>query len=900
MSLSSGTRVGPYTIVAAVGAGGMGEVYRARDPRLDRDVAVKVLPGSVSADPDRLRRFEQEARAAAALNHPNILAVYDVGSHDGAPYIVSELLEGETLRERLSQPAPMSQLGGGSAVGDPAAGATRGLSVRRALDYGTQITRGLAAAHDQHIVHRDLKPENIFITTDGRVKILDFGLAKLTQVDAAETESETKVVGATQPGMLLGTLGYMSPEQVRGQAVDHRTDIFAFGVMLYEMLTGQRAFERSTTADTLVAIVKEEPPTLSAAGHDIPPALERIVDRCLEKSPASRFQSATDLSFALESLSSSSGRTEGLPAAAGPLPPARAGRGRLAWIVAGIATAALVAAGWLTARSLLVQPAQPQRIQFLVRPPAGTIIGPGAPLALSPDGRQLVFGASAQGVTSLWVRSISDAVPQRLAGTEGASYPFWSPDGRWLAFFSASKLMKIRIEGGPPVALCDAPAGRGGTWNSEGTIVFAPVAGGTLSRVPAAGGTPTFFTTLEKDEVAHRWPTFLPDGRHFLFMAARSLASGRIWIGSLDSPERTQIGESNSNGLFGSNHLWFVRAGTLMAEPFDPARRQTTGEAFPVAEGVGPYAGTLWAPFSASNGGALAYRRGSDATARLTWFDRAGAVLRTVGDPGAYLNLALSPDERRLAVSHSAGTPSNIDIWLVDLTRDSAPSRFTFDSGAEFDPAWSPDGANVFFTSTRTGPLDLYRHAASGAGQDELILSVPRGIGAPDISGDGRYLVFSQGGDINVLPLAGDRKPVPYLNNPFTNGSPEFSPDGKWIAYTSNETGRQEVYVQSFPAGGGKYLISREGGSQPRWRGDGRELFFLAPDLTLMSANIVATPEFRSTVPRKLFSTGMSDSTNNHPYVVTKDGQRFLLPAEDREHSPEITVVLNWAPGAEK
>jgi serine/threonine protein kinase/Tol biopolymer transport system component len=902
MSLQPGTRLGPYDIVAPIGAGGMGEVYRAHDSRLNRDVAIKVLPPSFSADSDRLRRFELEARAAAALNHPNILAVYDIGSYQQAPYLVSELLEGETLRERLSQSSRASLVGPALSAGPPVSAMHAGLPVRRAVEYAVQIAHGLAAAHDKNLVHRDLKPENVFITTDGRVKILDFGLAKLTQSDAlnATDLAPTTPNLDTQRGMILGTMGYMAPEQVRGLPVDHRADIFAFGVTLYEMLAGRRAFQGATSADTMTAILKEDPPDLPVLERHIPPALERTVDRCLEKSPSARFQSATDLAFALESLSSHS---DGLDPDAVPAATRRS-RAWIAWIAAAVATLALIGTGAVTVRHLRESSPAADLVRFVITPPANTPLSATSAMAISPDGRQVVFGALSKGSPMLWVRPLAALTARQLPGTEAAAYPFWSPDSRSVAFFADGKLMKIQLSGGSPVPLCVAPAGRGGTWNDDNTIIFAPSGTAGLQKVASAGGTPVPVTTPDKGEVGHRWPWFLPDNRHFLYVSALAgggLPTGTLLVGSLDSSERVTLGPSDSNGMYASGHLLFVRGTTLMAQPFDPERLKTTREPFPIAE---PVVGsiTLKGPFSVSGSGTLGYQTGLTMTSQLTWFDRTGKSQGAVGVPGGYVNLALSPDERRIAVSQVAlGT---INIWILDLARAAAPFRLTVDAGNDFDPVWSPDGAHVVFTSSRTGTSALYRRAADGSGQDELVWKPERGVAAPDWSRDGRFLAYASSGDVWVLPLGSSTveggKPIAFLQTSFTETHPAFSPDGRWLAYSSNESGQAEIYVQSFPAGGSKSRISMGGGVQPRWRGDGREIFFLAPDGTMMAARLDTATGFNAMVPRPLFQTNITSRQNNHPYVVTRDGQRFLIPVSDQSAASQMTVVLNWLAGVQK
>ena len=878
MSLTAGTRFGPYEILGAIGAGGMGEVYRARDARLGRDVAIKVLPASLSTDDDRLRRFEQEARSTAALNHPNILAVYDVGSHDGTPYVVYELLEGGTLRERLP---------------------TGSTSTRKAVELAVQIARGLAAAHERNIVHRDLKPENVFVTNDGRVKILDFGLAKLVEPDLPSRSHDarsTTINLDTTPGTVLGTVGYMSPEQVRGLPVDARTDIFALGIVLYEMLSGRRPFYGETPADTIAAIVKEEPADLSGVDRNIPAALERIVDRCLEKTPSARFQTASDLGFALEGLSSPSDRVEAVKQ-----PKVARGSGasaRMAWPLAAGSLLAFAAAGFVVVQHLREDTAPVEVARFEVSAPANTLILGNAPPVISPDGRHLAFGAIEDGIAALWIRRLSDVTAERLPGTNGAVHPFWSPDSRSLAFFADGKLKRLTLNGGPPVVVCDAPPGGGGAWAPDNTMVFAPGPNAPLSRVPSSGGKPEVVTTLADGELGHRWPSFLPDGRHFLF--AISLGAGQtgggLALGALDATDRALIeGAANSNAVYGAGHLLFVRAGNLVALPFDPVARRVTGEAWPVATPVVAFAGSLRAPLSVSETGTLVYRAGRPQVTTLTWFDRAGKVMGTIEDAAAHINLALSPDERRLAVSRTPqGAPvPNIDIWILDLTRGGVPSRLTFAPDGEFDPEWSADGSAVLFTSARDRTFDLFRHAANGTGEDTLLLKSPAGAYGPRSSPDGKYIAYFSATDIWLLPSGGG-EPRRFTETPFNESVPAFSPDGKWLAYASNESGRAEILVQPFPSGGGRYQISRAGGTVPSWRGDSRELFYLAPGGTMMSVGIEASKDFQAAAPRPLFETGIVSTQNNQPYVVSRDGQRFLVPVPDRSANAPMTVVLNW------
>ena len=849
MTVAQGTRLGPYEVIAPLGAGGMGEVYRARDTRLGRDVAVKVLPAIFSADSDRLHRFEQEACAASALNHPNILIVHDIGAHDGSPYVVSELLEGETLRKRI---------------------AGTGLAQRRAIDYALQIAHGLAAAREKGIVHRDLKPDNIFITTDDRVKILDFGLAKLTEPTKnveAQTDVLTRRVN-TDPGAVMGTAGYMSPEQVRAQRVDHRSDIFSLGVVLYETLSGKRAFRGDSAVETLNAILKEDPLELSESNSQINPALERVVMHCLEKSPERRFQSARDVAFALEALSGlSSSRTMTTP-----LPPTAGrpkNRERLAWIVATGLLLVLLAALPFVIAYLRRAPIDERVLKFSVLLPEKTnLTGTVPAVALSPDGRRLAFVATYEGKDLLWVRSLDSLSAQVLSESEGTgpSTPFWSPDGRFIAFFAGGKLKKIDASGGPPQILCDAAGGaggpRGGTWNRDGVIVFGTVSG-PLYRVSAEGGEATTVTALDQSrfENSHRWPYFLPDGRHLLyFVRSNQAEGGGVYVGSLDAKETKRLLPTVSSAAYAPpGFLLFLRIDTLMAQPFDTDKLELTGEPFPVAEHVAYNPGLGRGAFSVSETGVLAFRSGSGQIDQPLWFDRGGKQIGSLGEAGIYFNLWLSPDERRAAVDRSDPQTGANDIWLFDLSRG-IPSRFTTDPGSDSNPLWSPDGSRIVFTSSREGVLNLYQKVASGVANEEVLLKSGEEKVPDDWSADGRFIVFETLNpktkwDLWVLPMYGDRQPSPFLQTEFNERQAQFSPDGKWIAYTSDESGTRDVYVQTFPAPGGRWRVSTGGGTQPRWRRDGRELFYIAAGRKLMAADVKPGATFEAGVPKLLFDT---------------------------------------------
>ncbi|MGI9069039.1 MAG: protein kinase domain-containing protein [Pyrinomonadaceae bacterium] len=890
MPLSPNTRLGRYEIRSQLGAGGMGEVYLARDPKINRDVAIKVLPAAFSDDSERLRRFEQEAQAAGALNHPNILSIYDVDTHDGAPYVVSELLEGETLREQLTGTA---------------------LPVRKAIDYALQIAHGLSAAHDKGIVHRDLKPENLFVTKDGRVKILDFGIAKLIEPrdgSAAHTDLPTRKLN-TDPGTVMGTVGYMSPEQVRGQRVDHRSDIFSLGAVLYEMLSGKRAFRGESAIETLNAILKEDPPELSESNSQINPALERVVMHCLEKSPEQRFQSARDVAFALEALtglSSSRTMTAALPLTAG----RPKNRERLAWIVAGVLLVGLLAALPFAIAHLRRAPEDLRVLKLSVMPPEKATIFVIVPaMALSPDGRDLAFVAYSEGQSVLWVRSLDSLSAQALPGTEGASAAsslFWSPDSRFIGFFAGGKLKKIDASGGPPQTLCDAAAGsRGGTWNRDGVIVFALSSSGPLYRVSATGGEPVPVTALDQSrfETAHRWPYFLPDGRHFLYFARGSQAeSGGIFVGSLDSKDTKRLLPTTLNAAYAApGFLLFLRNETLMAQRFDVDELQLTGEPFLVAERVAYNPGLGRRAFSVSENGVLVYRSGSGQINQPFWFDRGGKQIGSLGAASLYFTLWLSPDERRAAVDRVDTQTGTTDIWLFDLLRGT-PSRFTTDPAGDSNPLWSPDGSRIVFASSREGVANLYQKTASGGGTEEVLLKSGEEKVHEDWSSDGQFIVYRTLNpktklDLWVLPMSGDRQPFPFLQTEFNEQQAQFSPDGKWIVYTSDESGGPEVYAQTFPASGGRWRVSTGGGCQPRWRRDGRELFYIAADRKLMAVDVKLGVTFEAGVPKALFGTSVLSLTDfRSHYAVTADGQRFLINSTIEEtNATPISVVVNWA-----
>jgi eukaryotic-like serine/threonine-protein kinase len=905
MPLATQTQFDHYEILAPLGKGGMGEVYRARNARLDREVAIKVLPGEVAHDADRLRRFEQEAPATSALNHLNILTVYDFGTHDGNPYLVMELLKGEELRAQLDEGA---------------------LPVRKAIDYAQQIAAGLAAAPEKGIVHRDLKPENLFVTGDGRVKILDFGLAKLrpTRNVSAGSDVATQKQN-TSPGTVMGTVAYMSPEQVQGKDLDHRSDIFSFGIILYEMLAGQRVFQRETMPETMTAILREDPPELSEINAKIPPALERIVRRCLEKKPEMRFQTASDLGFALSTLTTPSGSrietatvlpalTESLPAAG------KAGlfsNARLAWLAAAIAVLAFLVALPFAVKYLRQSPpveAVPTR--FVIGAPENVpvLLTP----QISPDGRNLAIAGAWEGKNRIWVRPMGLLTPQLLTGVESlGGLHCWSPDSRSLAFVADGKIKRIELAGGAAQTLCPMPPGsqnEGPTaWNREGVILFT-ASSGNIYRVAATGGEPVLVLGSEQPnrDAHYRWPAFLPDGRHFLFAKSTLQAeAAEIHLASLDSKETTRLMTADSQAIYatdgrGNGYLLFAVGGALKAQPFDAQSLRLTRESFVVADKVS-VTGTR-AKISVSDNGTLVYDALPFASHRqLNWVDVTGKRLEPVGPLGVINVPRLSPDGKKVAVVRIDPQSPGSDIYVIDLARDTS-SRLTFDPGDDRDPVWSPDGSHIAWSANRDGAFQIYQKLASGVGPEELLLKADERLGPGDWSADGRFLIYTRAGyktkyDLWVLPLAGDHQPSLFLQTPFQEDWGRFSPDGRWIAYISNDQGRNEVYVQTFPASGGKWQISTNGGNIPRWRRDGKELYYISADQKLMAVAVKSGSSFEAGVPRVLFDLALPQvvSTGFGGYDVSADGQRFLFVTQARgAASMQYTVVMNWAAEAKR
>jgi serine/threonine protein kinase/Tol biopolymer transport system component len=878
VSLSIGTRLGTVEVLAVIGRGGMGEVYRARDTKLKRDVAIKTLPDEFSHDADRLSRFQREAEVLASLNHPNIATIFDLQEAEGSRFLVLELVEGETLADRIQRgPIPIDE----------------------ALQIAKSICEALEAAHEQGIVHRDLKPANIKITPEGKVKVLDFGLAKAMESAPATTLSNSPTLlsgAASNAGVILGTAAYMSPEQAKGRTVDKRADIWAFGVVLYEMLTGRMLFSGESVSETM-AFVMTKVPDWNALPAKTPPRIRELLYRCLIKEPMNRLRDIGDARIGLEE--------EQKPSIA--MAPVSKRRERLAWVMAAIV--ALFATGILIAGKFLnPRVTAPHTSRFMIEIPSNANMGPStvAPFpTVSPDGRYVAFVADPGGGFRLWLRPVDSLNAQQISGTEGISpivggansnfYYFWSPDSRFIAFPTAGKLKKVAVAGGPPQDLCDInPSGSviSGTWNQNDLILFQNQ--GSLYRVGAAGGVST--PIRKRSDVFFAWPQFLPDGQHFVYIAVKS-GRPEARIGALDTTEDRTLFDAGSHVLYSEpGYLMFVTDGTLMAQPFDARRLALSGDVFPVAEQVRSFSLNANAAFSVSTNGTLVFQKGSASDTDLAWFDRSGKKLETIAS-GPFQNPTLSPDQTRLAVQR---TDSGQDIWLIDLLRGTN-SRFTFDPALDQFPVFSPDGKQIAFISARGGKNDLYIKAASGLGAEERVAEGMDGLS--DWSPDGKFLLPAKSGSGNwdtwVLPLTGDRKPYPLLNQKYWELRGKFSPDGHWLLYTSNETGRSEIYVQAFPPSGGKWQVSVNGGESGYWRRDGKEIIFTTVDRKIMAVDVKLGATFEAGVPRELFQFSGNRVANR--IVVTADAQRFLLPmAAQSGERPAITVVENWTADIKK
>ena len=882
MPLPSGTRLGPYEIQAPLGTGGMGEVYRARDTRLERDVAIKVLPASLSSDPNLRQRLDREAKAVSKLSHPNICTLHDIGHQDGVDYLVMELVEGETI-EHLLQKGP--------------------LSPDQVLRISAQVADALAKAHKMGFVHRDLKPGNVMLTRTG-AKLMDFGLAKQAgqaPLAAALTEMTAENAKLTSEGMLVGTFQYMAPEQLEGKDVDHRADIFALGELIYEMATGRPAFAARSRASLIAAILTTEPAPLESVQPLTPVALGRIVRKCLAKDPDERWQSASDLAAELKWLAEGGTQTGAETPRAGA---ALAATSRLPWMITAAAAVALaLIAGlfaWDTAHKKL-----PAMYFHAAIPFAPT------DLALSPDGRKLAmvgYSASANGYL-LWIYDVGTRRTSPLEGTHGANFPFWSPDGATIGFFADGKLKKIEVAGAQVQVLANAPHGRGGSWNREGVILFAPDALGPLLRVPSSGGTPVEASKVDltRSEVGHRWPQFLPDGKHFLYLAANF--SGRpgingIFVAALDSDERHQVVNTSANASYSDpGYLLYVRDNILVSQPFDLKTFSLTGEPRTLSDEALFFPQIYRSVFSVAGPGLLVAQTGKGVyLSQLAWFDRHGNSLGTVGKPSWYDNVQLSRNGARIATDETDQDGRNIDVWVHDPAHDAA-TRLTFDPALDTTPVWSPDGKQLVFSSNRSLYFRLYVKNADGSGSEkEIAESGNAAFNALDWSRDGKYILTRRSNDLWLLSLA-DGSQRPLLQGALIKGA-QFSPDGRWIAYASNESGTMEVYVAPFPSGNGKWEVSHGGGSEPRWRKDGKELFFLSADSRMMAAPVTAGAGFEAGTPVALFQAHYRQAISSqdiYSYDVSADGQRFLIVTEVKDSAvAPLSVLLNWTSAIEK
>jgi eukaryotic-like serine/threonine-protein kinase len=849
MPLSAGTHLGSYEILAPIGAGGMGEVYKARDTKLDREVAIKVLPAALARDPERLARFEREAKVLASLNHPNIAQIYGIEESDSGRALVMELVPGHTL----TGPLPLSE----------------------ALRIAGQIADALEAAHDKGIVHRDLKPANIMITPDGVVKVLDFGLAAVTQPSAASGDpnnSPTLTMGATQAGMILGTAGYMAPEQAAGQAVDKRADIWSFGVVFYEMLTGQRLFTGDSVAHILADVLRG-PIDFDKVPAATPRAIRDLVKRCLDRDVKTRLRDIGEARIAIQNLGKE-------PEVVVPAPSEPRHRSWLPWCIAAFLLLALMPVNILHFRE---QPPQEPSLRFQI--PLPEKVAADTNQTISPDGRYLVFSGQRTASGTLWVRPLNSLTAEPLAGTEGAYFPFWSPDSKSIGFFANGKLKRIEVNGGPALALADAPLGIGGTWvqdgNSGGVILFANYIGPIL-RVSGGGGTASPVTKLRTGETSHHFPWFLPDGRHFLYLAEATDNRNTIHVGDLSTPDDRVIGDADSQAVYSQGFLLLSRQDTLMAQPFDARRGIATGDAVPLEQRIPSQDGPHYADFSASASGLLAFRTGSSgARVQLTWVDRSGKQLGPLGEPANIGGFHFSPDRKRVA----AESRQDGDIWIYDAARG-LRTRFTFDPAPDRNPVWSPDGRSVIFTSRRKQHFDLYRKYSDGAGADELLYSDDMEKYATSWSPDGKFLLYSGsgagGGNVWVLPLTPERpggplKPFPFAPSSSSVRIAQFSPDGQWIAYQSDESKRYEIYVARFPGAGSKRQISVTGGISPRWRRDGKEIFYMKPDSTIMAAAVTSKADALEVGEVRPLFGPVAVYLSAYRYDVSADGQRFLV-----------------------
>jgi eukaryotic-like serine/threonine-protein kinase len=879
----------------------MGEVYRARDTRLERTVAIKVLNAQLVASAGLRARFEREAKVVSQLQHPNICVLHDVGNEGPIDYLVMEFLQGESLADRLRKgPLPPDQV----------------------LTIAIEIADALEKAHRAGVVHRDLKPGNVMLTKSG-AKLLDFGLAKpfgATVSSGTGSGSSASVFAAaltqTMPapspatplstaGAVIGTVQYMSPEQIQGIEADARSDIFSFGVMLFEMVTGKRTFEGKTQASIVGQILAVDPPSVSTLRPQTPPGLERVIRLCLDKDPDERIQTAHDLKLQLQAIAETPATMSQAPVVV----PAR--RSWLPWAAAGVLAVAAIAFGLAYLQSLRTP--QVSVHSYILAPEKTTFLLTGnaaGPPVLSPDGLRIAFTAkTADGKQVLWIRPLNSAIAQPMSGTDGATYPFWSADSHYVGFFAAGKLNKLDASGGPPQALCDAPAGRGGAWGITGTIVFAADTTSGLSRVDAAGGTRVPLTTLDGKETSHRWPAFLPDSNHFLYFAHGSTTpDSGIYLASLDSKDRKLLLRNDSNAIYAApGYLLFVRDNTLMAQRFNVRSLSLEGEAKPLADHVAVNTDTWRSILTASASGELLYQHGAaNGGSQLVWYDASGKAGEPVlPETADYDRPMLSPDGSKLAFDLE--TNGVADIWVVDLARHTK-TRITFGPQYSSAPIWWPDGKSIVFGYGATSAAEaIYRQNADGTGSKEKLLETPGIIAIPfSISLDGRYIAYMRRDpqsktsyDIWALPTfpdkSGEQKPFPVVATDFVDATPCFSPDGKWLAYANNETGRYEVYIQPFPTGAGRWQVSTAGGAEPNWRKDGKELFFNSMDQQIMAVDVQPNGSgLQLGTPHALFKAATVNGPQG-PYTVSADGKKFVMNTVlPQSLSEPLTLITNW------
>ena len=896
MSLAVGTKLGRYEIRSKIGEGGMGEVYRARDEKLNRDVAIKVLPAQLSQDENRLRRFEQEAQAAGTLNHPNILGIFDVSTHNGLTYLVTELLEGEELRDRLNRGQ---------------------LAQYKAIDFAQQIVAGLAAAHEKGIVHRDLKPENLFVTSNDRVKILDFGLAKLRPQRSDVISSEIATAKQiTDPGTVMGTVGYMSPEQVRGQDADHRSDIFSFGAILYEMLAGQRAFRRETMAETMTAILKEEPPELTETNPRINLQLEKVVRRCLEKTPERRFHSAHDLGFALESLGAGSSQSLSTQESQPLLSQSRIlNRGNLGWVIAAVALLVAAFAGIMMYVSRRSGEASTETVrQFTLATPAeGAFDWFSLALLFSPDGHHIVSSLVVSGKTKLFDRSLAASAAHLIEGSEGAVDPFFSPDGEWLGFFAKGGLKKVPLNGGAPETICKAENPRGGVWSSDGSIIFTPGTDTPLYQVSASGGEAQAVSTIDgiAHERSHRWPDVLPGGKAILltvvYDVGNPLDNANIAVLDLNTHKHKILIKGGAFARYlSAGYIVYARANALLAVPFNLNALEVTGSPVPVLENVMMTPSNAKVQFSLSRDGDLVYLEGRsddsrDAAQPLVWLDRQGTEQPLTEARQRFSKPRLTADGRTVFVEVADPEPA---IWAYDLNRGTL-TRVTH-GGVSYGPVPSPDGTRVAYRATRDGVAGALLARVDGSGEQRLTST--KRIDIPTSwSPDGKLLALTSLGEsgnyeVRLISVEGDHTPQMFVQGPFNAGAARFSPNGHWVAYVSDESGNNEVYVRPY-AEGTRVQISASGGTQPVWSSNGRELFFRNGD-ELLAVSVTAGATFSAGKPLVLFSRSMQDDSSGGAYRgfmadydVANDGRRFVFPkySPRSSNAPRARVILGWS-----